>query len=470
MKLDRIEMQAGMEKLLEGFEPDFAFEPPPPLPEAEFAERLRRIRRQAAVEELDAIVLHTDQIGWYHTSNSYLRYVCDWMREGMLIVPTDADKGLQLLSFFSDSVLLPPAGEPLLVEDIWQVGPWGREALDRPGSPIIKAAEGCADILRRFGFEKARIGLVGDKTSRDYFAALGKLLPNCAFSDANAIVDSLQRRRSKAEQARLRAAAQLIDIGLQAAYHVIRPGITDREIYAAFTFAQLARGGETGDGYQIGINRYGTHCGKPYGHIVRPGDLINIYVSNVTYQGYFAQSARMIAVGDLTQEQEAVLEMTTDAVRRAERLIRPGVAMSDLHTAAFTAYTERGYLQDDCTRTMPFNWAAADDGTPRRIPKTDVEDIDWQAQGRRLSHIYPPLKGPHNPNLGHAVGMPKMPLFNVSSHNCDRAEEGMVFVLHAQWLDPLKAGSNIGDCYLVTDEGYECLTCHTALDVHRVSA
>ena len=37
-------------------------------------------------------------------------------------------------------------------------------------------------------------------------------------------------------------------------------------------------GGETGDGYQIGINRYGTHCGKPYGHVVRPGDLINLYI------------------------------------------------------------------------------------------------------------------------------------------------------------------------------------------------
>ena len=81
-----------------------------------------------------------------------------------------------------------------------------------------------------------------------------------------------------------RAAAQLVDIGTQAAYHVTRPGVTDAEIYAAFTFAQLARGGETGDGYQIGINEYGTHCGKPYGHVVRPGDLINLYISNVTYQ------------------------------------------------------------------------------------------------------------------------------------------------------------------------------------------
>ena len=51
---------------------------------------------------------------------------------------------------------------------------------------------------------------------------------------------------------------ELIDIGCQAAYHVTRPGVTDYEIYAAFSFAQLARGGETGDGYQIGSSKYGT--------------------------------------------------------------------------------------------------------------------------------------------------------------------------------------------------------------------
>jgi len=170
----------------------------------------------------------------------------------------------------------------------------------------------------------------------------------------------------------------------------------------------------------------------------------------------------------LTREQETVLEMTVDAVRRAEKLIRPGVLMSELHQAAFSAYIERGYLTDDTTRTMPFNWAAESDGRARLIPKCDVRDQDWEGQGRRLNHLYPALAGPHNPNLGHAVGMAKTPLFNVTSHNCDVAEEGMVFVMHAQWLEPLVAGSNIGDCYLVTDDDYENLTCHTPLEPHRV--
>jgi hypothetical protein len=106
------------ERLLDGFSPSFEFEPAGPLPESEFVDRLRRIRREAVVSGHDVILIHADSIGSYKVSNSYLRYVCDWAREGVLVIPTDDDKPLTLFSIFSSSVLLPPAGEPVLVEDI----------------------------------------------------------------------------------------------------------------------------------------------------------------------------------------------------------------------------------------------------------------------------------------------------------------------------------------------------------------
>ncbi|MFE7707268.1 M24 family metallopeptidase [Streptomyces sp. NPDC057486] len=248
-------------------------------------------------------------------------------------------------------------------------------------------------------------------------------------------------------------------------------GVTDYEVYAAFTYAQMSRGGETGDGYQLGVNEFGTHCGKPYGRVIRDGDVLNLYVSNVTYHGYAAQTARMMVVGTPTAKQEEVLEMTVDAVRRAEKLIRPGLALSTLHDAAFDAYVERGYLTSKRTRDMPFNWEAMPDGTPRAVPYQYVADKDWEAQGRKLMHVYPATLGPHNPNLGHQIDLPPGgPEYNVTSHNTDIMQPGMVFVLHAQWLEPLVAGSNIGDLYLVTEDGYENLSHHTPLEPYRAPA
>jgi Xaa-Pro aminopeptidase len=296
-------------------------------------------------------------------------------------------------------------------------------------------------------------------------------MPKAKLVADNGIIDRMQKIRSPREVEMFRAAAQLISIGTQAAYHVTRPGVTDAEIYAAFTWAQLARGGETGDGYQIGINQYGTHCGKPYGHVVRSGDLINLYISNVTYRGYTAQTARMIAVGEITAHQEAVLAACTEGVKRAERMIKPGVLVSEINNAAFGPYIERGFLKSPDARTMPYNWSPADDGGPRLIKRQRVVDVDWEAQGRTLDHVYPATVGPHNPNLGHSVGMAgAQNSFNVSSHNYDRLEEGMIFVLHTQYLKPLSAGANIGDCYLVTADGFENLSRHTPLETHRVSA
>ena len=457
--------------LLGDFQPDFEFSAPLPLPEEEFHERLRKIRRQAVEAGHDAILVHAGSVGWFHASNPYLRYICDWMREGVLIIPTDSDKPLTLLSFFTQSVLLPPGGEPLLVEDIWQIGPIGREYADRPGDSVLKTAEKCAEILANLLLSKAQIGRIGDRTSLTFWAALEALMPGSKFIADNPILDRMQKVRSPREIEMFRAAAQLISIGTQAAYHVAKPGVTDHEIFAAFTAAQMAFGGETGDGYQIGINEFGTHCGKPYGHVVRPGDLINLYISNVTFRGYTAQTARMIAVGEITDRQEMVLAACTDGVKRAERLIKPGALMRDINNAAFEPMIERGMLTSPEARTMPYNWAPMPDGGARLIPQHYVRDIDLEAQGRKLMHVYPATSGPHNPNLGHSVGMAGgQNSFNISSHNYDRLEEGMVFVLHTQWLEPLKAGCNIGDCYVVTKDGFENLSRHTPLETHRIAA
>ncbi|MEJ5078160.1 hypothetical protein [Erwinia sp. MYb535] len=216
--------------LLADFQPDFEFSAPLPLPLEEFEERLRKVRRQAVEAGHDAIIVHAGSVGWFHASNPWLRYLCDWMREGVLIIPTDSDKPLVLLSFFTQSVLLPPGGEPLLVHEIWQIGPIGREYADRPGDSVVKTAEKCAEVLARFGLSKAQVGKIGDRTSLTFWAALASLTPAAKYVEESAILERLQKVRSPREVEMFRAAAQLISIGTQAAYHVTKPGVTDHEI------------------------------------------------------------------------------------------------------------------------------------------------------------------------------------------------------------------------------------------------
>lgn len=463
--------RAPIERLLGDFTPDFDFQPALPIPPAEYAERMRKLKREAVSAGHDAVVVHCDTVGWFHAAHAYLRYLCDWMREGVLIVPVDEGKEPVLLSFFTQSVILPPGGEPVGVDRILQIGAVGREYADIPGDSGAKTIEATAKLLGEIGAGRGSIGFIGDKRSAAFRAALSAAMQGARFTDQHGILDRMQRNRTPAEIAQFRSAAQLISVATQAAYHVARPGVTDYEILAAFTMAQMARGGETGDGYQIGANEWGTHCGKPYGRRMRRGDLGNLYVSNVTYQGYTAQTARMFAFGELTARQELVLDACTRGVKAAEKLIRPGTLIRDLNNAAFDSYVEAGMLKDAEARTMPYNWSTSEDGGPREIQRQYVPDADYEAQGRRLMHVYPATFGPHNPNLGHSVGMAGgQNAFNISSHNYDRLEEGMVFVLHCQWLEPMSAGCNIGDMYVVTKDGFENLSRHTPLETHRIAA
>ena len=43
-------------------------------------------------------------------------------------------------------------------------------------------------------------------------------------------------------------------------------------------------------------------------------------------------------------------------------------------------------------------------------------------------------------------------------------------VIHPQWLVPMESGANIGNCYVVTEDGYENLTCHTPIETVRIKA
>ena len=385
-------------------------------------------------------------------------------------MPIDEDKPSTILSFFNDSVLLPPPGEPVGIDDIRQPGIWGREEWDRPGDTTMKLAQATKNVLQEIGITGGRLGLIGDNLSTSFCASLGKVLPEVSFQNERKVIEKMQRIKSRNEQALMRAASQLSDIGTQAVYHACKPGVTDYELYAAFTFAQMSRGGESGDGYQIGMNQYGTHYGKPYGHVVKKGDVIILYVSGVTYRGYTAQCSRMFIVGEISQKQEEVISMCVDAVKAGMSASRPGALVRDVNNRAFQPFIERGYVKSPEARELPYNWEPNSDGSPRRIPVEPVEDSDWEEIGRSLRHVYPATIGGNQPNMGHEMGMPKMKRFSIQSNNYMKLEPGMIYVIHAQWLEPKLAGCNVGNLLLIREDGAENLSAHSSLEPYRIRA
>jgi Xaa-Pro aminopeptidase len=141
------------------------------------------------------------------------------MREGVLIIPVD-EGAEPVLSFFTQSVILPPGGEPVGVDHILQIGAVGREYADIPGDSGAKTIDATVKLLTDAGALRSSIGFVGDKHSAAFRSALSAAMPGAKFSDQHGILDRMQRNRTPAEIAVFRTAPQLISIATQAACHV----------------------------------------------------------------------------------------------------------------------------------------------------------------------------------------------------------------------------------------------------------
>lgn len=137
----------------------------------------------------------------------------------------------------------------------------------------------------------------------------------------------------------------------------------------------------------------------------RRGAIVAAQIVNIRLERHLSGLHRADDRAGRADRQELALDACARGVKAAEKLIRPGTLIRDLNNAAFAPYVEAGPLRDAEARTMPCNRSAAEDGGPREIRREYAPHADYEAQGRRLTHVYPATFGPQNPNLGHAVGM-----------------------------------------------------------------
>ena len=160
-----------------------------------------------------------------------------------------------------------------------------------------------------------------------FVAALVARHPEVVVKDAHGIVDALRARKSNAELALIRKAAEISAEGHRAAMTAPMPQ-HEYELTAAleYTFKRLG-GSRPAYGSIVGSGRNGTtlHYMKDQGP-TRPGDLVVIDAAT-EYEGYAADITRTIPVsGTYTPEQRAIYQIVRDAQAAAERNSKPGMS------------------------------------------------------------------------------------------------------------------------------------------------
>src|SRR5829696_2741355 len=146
-------------------------------------------------------------------------------------------------------------------------------------------------------------------------------------TDAHPIVDELRARKSPAEMALIRRAAEISDEGHRAAMLAPQPS-HEYELQAALegTFLRLG-GARPGYGSIVGGGPNSTllHYMRDRA-AVKPGDVV-VMDAATEYMGYAADVTRTIPVsGKYTAEQRAIYELVLDATKAAERNSKPGMS------------------------------------------------------------------------------------------------------------------------------------------------
>jgi Xaa-Pro aminopeptidase len=159
---------------------------------------------------------------------------------------------------------------------------------------------------------------------------------NVTLRDAQRFVDQLRARKSEAELALLRKAAEISSEGHRAAMLTADPR-HEYELRAALEFTFTRLGGERpAYGSIVGAGPNGTqlHYMKDTAQ-ARPGDLV-VMDAAAEYHGYAADITRTIPVNDtFTPEQREIYQLVRDAQSAAERNSKAGMKQQAAQDSSF---------------------------------------------------------------------------------------------------------------------------------------
>ncbi|HEY1374276.1 MAG TPA: Xaa-Pro peptidase family protein [Candidatus Binatia bacterium] len=205
-------------------------------------------------------------------------------------------------------------------------------------------AENAIERLKEIGFESGTIGISG---LSGLFRAPEGIIPyttvaklQAHFSrakivNATEMMQQVRAVKSAEEIALLERSAALIEKMIATMRETARPGITDRDLYAAMTQTMLAGGGELptlffiGSGSEIAQSSF-----VPTSRQLEAGDrIVNEIEAKIA--GYAAQAVAPLSLGEPAPEYRTMVELSAECFHEILGAMRPGVTFG----ALFDVYT-----------------------------------------------------------------------------------------------------------------------------------
>ena len=364
--------------------------------EAEYRERLARVRRQMEQAEVEVLLILGPENVFYltgHQTFGYQSYQCC------------------VLSLYADPVLVLRFLESFNAQAFtWvaEVEIWDDHEDPTQVTARVLAARGWHQ--QRVGCDDAALFFPPMVRQRLGAALQGRLL------STPGLVERCRAIKSPAEIEYMRKAAVYTDLGMAAALAAVRSGASENDV-AATAFAALTRAGSEYVQIQPVVTS-GWRSGIPHTtyqrRILEPGDCVPIELTG-THHRYVSPLMRTAVVGRPDPKVAEMYAVCEEALAATVAAIRPGTTAGAVDDVARDIITRAGYYPSWRKRT-----------------------------GYSVGCSFPPDWGEgHIVSLRHRDDTPLQP--------------GMVFHIPIALRDYAVAGVGISETVLVTDDGRQPL-------------
>ncbi len=246
--------------------------------------------------------------------------------------------------------IVPPEWESSFLHVAWVSKT--RTYTEKPGSPT-GVAEAVANLARNTVRKTGKIGVDAERTPLNLYRRLEAALEDFTLTSCDGWLRGLRVRKTPKELALLERVTEMTDHALagQAHHVLVKQAATEMSntegvrIHAIergldevghHAIAQVTSGPNTGK-FWPGAPMYGTG----YDRIPQHREYMRMEL-NATLDGYWCKGARMLTMGEPTQEQTAAYQGLVALREVALSHMKPGATCRDVYTAVKQAADEKG--------------------------------------------------------------------------------------------------------------------------------
>ena len=198
-------------------------------------------------------------------------------------------------------------------------------------------------IIRGVCSGMARLAAEDKKLSHAGYLGYEKALVR-ELIPAGDLFEMLRASKSEGEIACMIEAQRISEKALETGMHIIRPGMTERQVAAELVYNMLKNGSEGNSFDPIVVTGSKTSLphGVPGDKVIQPGDFVTMDFGSIKH-GYCSDMTRTVAVGRASDEMRNVYDTVLRAQLAGIAAARAGVPGKEIDAAARKVISDAGY-------------------------------------------------------------------------------------------------------------------------------